>query len=261
MARGIKRHMKRVNAPSHWMLGKLNGVWAPKPTAGPHKLRECMPLIVLLRNRLKYALTNKEVIQIVKQRLIKVDDRVRTESRYPTGLMDVITIDKTKENFRMLMDLKGRFVVHKIHKDEASYKMCKVLRVGTSPKGVPHIVTHDGRTIRYPDPEISRHDSVRVDLKTGHILDFVKFEMGNCVMVTAGNNSGRVGTVTLREKHQGGFDMVHCKDANDNSFVTRLQNVLVIGKGDKPWVSLPKGNGIKLTIAQDQALRMAKQRR
>jgi ribosomal protein S4E len=39
--------MKRINAPKHWMLDKMGGVWAPKPSAGPHKTRECVPLIVL----------------------------------------------------------------------------------------------------------------------------------------------------------------------------------------------------------------------
>lgn len=43
----------RLNAPSHWMLDKLSGVFAPKPSPGPHKQRECLPLTVLLRNRLK----------------------------------------------------------------------------------------------------------------------------------------------------------------------------------------------------------------
>ncbi|CAK9025099.1 unnamed protein product, partial [Durusdinium trenchii] len=40
-------------APKQWMLDKLRGRWAPKPNAGPHKLRECLPLIVMLRQRLK----------------------------------------------------------------------------------------------------------------------------------------------------------------------------------------------------------------
>jgi small subunit ribosomal protein S4e len=69
------------------MLDKLTGVWAPKPSAGPHKTRECMPLIVFLRNRLKYALTGNEVKYIVKQRLVKVDGRVRTDVTYPAGFM------------------------------------------------------------------------------------------------------------------------------------------------------------------------------
>ncbi|KAI5956085.1 RPS4, partial [Candida margitis] len=36
------------------MLDKLSGTYAPKSSPGPHKLRESLPLIVFLRNRLKY---------------------------------------------------------------------------------------------------------------------------------------------------------------------------------------------------------------
>merc|ERR1719393_621549 len=106
MARGPKKHLKRLNAPKHWMLDKLGGVWAPRPSTGPHKLRECLPLIVLLRNRLKYALTGKEVKYILKQRLIKVDARVRTDNTYPSGFMDVVSIEKTGETFRLLYDVR-----------------------------------------------------------------------------------------------------------------------------------------------------------
>ena len=42
---------------------------------------------MFLRNRLKYALTGNEVLKIVKQRLIKVDGKVRTEVNYPAGFM------------------------------------------------------------------------------------------------------------------------------------------------------------------------------
>ena len=42
------------------MLGKLDGIFAPRPSTGPHRLRECLPLCIILRNRLKYALTNQE---------------------------------------------------------------------------------------------------------------------------------------------------------------------------------------------------------
>lgn len=33
----------------------------------------------------------------------------------------------------------------------------------------------------------------------------------------------------------------------------RMTNVFVIGKGDKPLISLPKGKGIRLNILQEQA--------
>jgi hypothetical protein len=87
MVRGPKRHLKRLNAPKSWMLAKMGGVWAPKPSAGPHKQRECLPLSIILRNRLKYALTRKESMQIVMQRLVKVDGKVRTDLNFPAGFM------------------------------------------------------------------------------------------------------------------------------------------------------------------------------
>jgi ribosomal protein S4E len=58
---------------------------APRPSPGPHKLRESLPLTIFLRNRLKYAMTGQEVTKITHQRLIKVDGKVRTDETFPTG--------------------------------------------------------------------------------------------------------------------------------------------------------------------------------
>ncbi len=101
----------------------------------------------MLRNRLKYALTTKEVTAIVMQRHVKVDHKVRTDSHFPAGLMDVVQIEKTNEHFRLLYDVKGRFVIHRITSEEADYKLCKVRNYQIGAKGVPSLSTHDGRTI------------------------------------------------------------------------------------------------------------------
>ncbi|CAI5757538.1 unnamed protein product [Candida verbasci] len=253
MARGPKHHLKRLAAPSHWMLDKLSGTYAPRPSAGPHKLRESLPLIVFLRNRLKYALNGREVKAILMQQHVKVDGKIRTDTTYPTGFMDVITLDATNENFRLIYDVKGRFAVHRISSEEASYKLAKIKKVALGKKGIPYVVTHDGRTIRYPDPLIRANDTIKIDLVTGKIDDFIKFDTGKLVMVTGGRNMGRVGVITHREKHEGGFDLVHIKDKLDNTFVTRLSNVFIIGEEQsKPWVSLSKGKGIKLSITEER---------
>ncbi|KAL7374894.1 hypothetical protein ABVT39_008723 [Epinephelus coioides] len=256
-ARGPKKHLKRVAAPKHWMLDKLTGVFAPRPSTGPHKLRECLPLIIFLRNRLKYALTGDEVKKICMQRFIKIDGKVRTDVTYPAGFMDVISIEKTGEHFRLIYDVKGRFTVHRITAEEAKYKLCKVKKIIIGTKGIPHLVTHDARTIRYPDPLIKVNDTIRIDLDTGKITDFIKFDTGNLCMVTGGANLGRIGVITNRERHPGSFDVVHVKDSTGNSFATRLSNIFVIGKGNKPWVSLPRGKGIRLTIAEERDKRLA----
>jgi small subunit ribosomal protein S4e len=239
------------------MLDKMTGTWAPRPSPGPHKLRECLPIIIFLRNRLKYALTRKEVMSIMMQRLVKVDGKVRTDITYPSGFMDVISIDKTGEHFRLIYDVKGRFTVHRITAEEAQYKLCKVKKVLIGNKGVPYAVTHDGRTLRYPDPLIKANDTVKLDLTTGKISEFVKFDTGNVCYITGGRNMGRIGVITHRERHHGGFDIIHVKDALGHDFATRLTNVFVIGEGNKPWISLPKQKGLKLSIAEERDRRIA----
>ncbi|CDW96668.1 hypothetical protein [Sporisorium scitamineum] len=299
LVRGPKHHLKRLNAPSSWMLDKLSGTYAPRPSNGPHKLREALPLVdrqktedgisqywskavgssrkaysaysldpnspqhwtstaqtkhgkILLRNRLKYALTGREVNAITAQRLIKIDGKVRTDPTYPTGFQDVVSIEKSGEHFRILYDVKGRFIVHRITAEEATYKLLKVKKVQLGARGVPHIVTHDGRTIRYPDPAIKVNDTVRFDIESQKILDFVAFDTGANVMVTGGRNQGRAGIITGRERHLGGFDIVHIRDVLGRDFSTRLSNVFVIGTNGKPMISMPRGGGVKLTITEER---------
>ena len=70
-----------------------------------------------------------------------------------------------------------------IQKISWQYKLCKVKKVGTGRKGVPFLVTHDARTIRYPNPDIKVHDTVMVDIATGKITQFIKFEPGEWLIV------------------------------------------------------------------------------
>jgi small subunit ribosomal protein S4e len=269
MARGPIKHLKRLNAPKHWMLDKLGGTWAPRSSQGPHKLRESLPLTLVLRNRLRYALTRREVLMVVMRRNIQVDGKIRTDLNYPAGFMDVITIKKTNEHFRLLYDVKGRFVLHRITPEEASYKLCRVIRVARAKKAsigrnpfqtgqaavIPYGVTHDGRTIRFIDPIVKANDTIKIDIATGKQIDHIKFDVGQLAMITRGHNIGRVGSIVSVERHPGSFDIVHLRDRRNGAFATRLQNVFVIGAGNEPHVSLPKGNGIKLSILEEREKR------
>jgi len=276
MGRGPKKHLKRLNAPRKWMLGKLGGIWAPRPSAGPHKLRESLPVTLILRDKLKYALTRRETIMVVMRRHVQVDKRIRTDMNFPTGFMDVVEIAKTNDRFRVLYDVKGRFVLHSIEKEEAAFKLARVQKiaigskasVGRNPfaKGqaaaIPYIVTHDGRTIRYADPVVKVNDVVKIDLESGKIIGHFKFEVGNVAMVTRGANTGRVGEVTRIEKHPGSYEIIHLRDKKGAAFATRVANVFIIGgagkEGVKPEISLPKGKGIQLSIVEERELRAKK---
>ncbi|KAE8658653.1 40S ribosomal protein S4 [Hibiscus syriacus] len=216
-ARGLKKHLTRLNTPRHWMLDKLGGAF--------------------------YALTCREVIAILMQRHVMVDGKFRTEKTYLAGFMDVVSIPKTNEDFRLLCDTKGRFCLHAITGDET-----KVFHTSIRM-----------RTIRYPDPLIKANDTIKLDLESNKIVDFIKFDVGNVVMVTGGRNRGRIGVIKNREKHKGSFETIHVQDAAGHEFATRLGNVFTIGKGTKPWVSLPKDKGIKLSIIEEARKRLVAQ--
>ncbi|KAB0386029.1 hypothetical protein FD755_000985 [Muntiacus reevesi] len=131
MAHGLKKHLKCVTAPNHWMPDKLTGVFASHPFTGPHELREYLLLVIFLRNRLKY-----------------IDGKVWTDITYSADFMDIIGINKTGENFHLLLE-----------KD-----LCGA-------KGILHLMTHDVCTISHLESLIKVNDTIQIDLVTGANLE------------------------------------------------------------------------------------------
>jgi small subunit ribosomal protein S4e len=127
------------------------------------------------------------------------------------------------------------------------------------PKGIPYIVTHDGRTIRFPSPLVKTNDTIKLNLRTNEIVTYYKFDVGCKVLITGGNNIGRVGTLERVEKHEGSYDIVHIKDENGLEFSTRLQNVFVIGTKTVDITLLKKHN--KLNIVQERDARESRRPR
>jgi small subunit ribosomal protein S4e len=80
----------------------------------------------------------------------------------------------------------------------------------------------------------------------------IKFENGAQVLITGGNNIGRVGILQHVEKHPSSFDIAHVKDSHGQAFATRVTNVFVIGHGNKSTISLLPQKGIKLNILEER---------
>lgn len=261
MARGPRKHLKRLNAPKHWMLSKLDGIYASRPSQGPHKLRECVPISILLRHKLRYAMTGREVMKIVKDGQIKVNGQVRTDPRFPIGLMDVLSIDKTSENFRMLLDSKGRFVCQPI--TDIDRTLVRIVKKFKGPGGKIYCVGHNSWTFAYPHPDMQISDSVRVkisDKNNPQEHEVIKFKLGSEALCVGGRNKGRIGVITHHTKIQASQDIVALMGNDGKSFSTQLRNLFVIGdaKG-KSMVETTKGKGVRKNITDERKLRMKRQ--
>jgi small subunit ribosomal protein S4e len=253
--RGVYKHLKRIHAPKSWMLSKVGGIWATKPSQGPHKLRECIPLNLLLRTKLRLALNGKEAKLICKSKEgnISIDGKVRTDFKYPVGIMDIVTINKTNSNYRVNFDVKGRWRLVKISKEEAKYKLCKVTKRSMGPKKIPFITTSDGRTLRYPHPDIKEHDSIKLDLTKNEIIAHYKYKIGAQVLIIGGNNIGRAGQIEKIEKHPGSYEIVYIKDTTGKVFSTRLTNIFITGD-QKSEIPVEKYNTL-LSIIDERKLK------
>ncbi|KAJ8769795.1 hypothetical protein K2173_007655 [Erythroxylum novogranatense] len=181
-----KKILKRYNALKHWKLDKFGSAFFShflylgfEPSSGPHKSRKCFALILVLRNRWKYALTYREVISILMQRHVLAYAKVRTDETYPASFINVVSIPKINENFHILYDTKVLFCLPSILDDEA--KLCKVSLGQFGGKVTRCHNTYDGRTIRYPDPLVKANDKIKL-------------------------------TLEIREKHKGTLETIHIQE-------------------------------------------------
>jgi len=242
-SKGGLGHLKRLASPSYWPLHRKESTWAPKPNAGAHSSSNCIPLELIIRDELSLAKNRREVAGILATGKVRVDGRVRLEKNHPAGLMDVVEFPDANIAYRVLpVERKGLSLV-RIPKDEAKFKLCKILRKGVAPGGLVQYGTHDGRSLTIPATEsgtaaYSTNDTLRISIPTQRVLSHVKFEKGNFALVTAGRNLGKSGKIVeLQPGTATRPAMVTIEDTTGNKFDTMVDYTFVVGT-DKPTIKL-----------------------
>jgi small subunit ribosomal protein S4e len=250
MARmGGQRRLKRLAAPVFWPIPKKEAKWAVKPRPGPHSQDRSIPLLVLVRDILKFATTAREARKIIAEGHIKVDGVVRKDYKFPVGPMDVIEIVDTGETFRLLPYPTKVLVLHPIPKEEAQYKPVRIENKTTVKGGHVQLNLFDGRNIliRVKDPRNPVEDTYKtldtllIKVPGQEIVKHIQFGEGKIAILIAGRNVGRVGVIRGVQRGWGWKrSIVTLEDQKGSQFQTSLEYVLVIGE-DKPLISLPEG--------------------
>jgi len=151
-----------------------------KPTPGPHSLENCLPITLLLRDILGIAKTRKEAKTITAQGKVYVNGKVRRDDKFPTGLMDVVSLPDMDKHFRVLPSHKG-LILHPIGKEEASFKLCRIENKTVVKNGHIQLNLHDGSNVlvKVADPKnpqedvYSTFDTVKISLPDRQILEHI----------------------------------------------------------------------------------------
>ena len=122
----MSKHMKRLASPRTWSIPKKGNVWVTRQNAGPHPIQSSIPLLIAIRDELKYCDTAREAKRIIAQKEIIVDGKPVRDPKRPLGIMDVVRIPKVKEQFRVLPDEHGRIKLVPISPEEAKWKLVRI---------------------------------------------------------------------------------------------------------------------------------------
>jgi small subunit ribosomal protein S4e len=245
--RGQKKHLKRLPAPRHWPIKRKEAKFTTRVVPGPHPKEECLTLAVLLREVLGYAENMREVKAILSSGQIRVDGVVRKDSRFPVGLMDVVEIGASKEQFRLLPKQRGGLRLVNIDDAEAKFKLCRIETKTMVKGGKVQLGLHDGRTIILPEGEkpsdYKTLDTLKVGIPTQKLMKTINLDKGVYAVVSRGKNVGIEGKILEIEKRLGTHaSTVTLQDPDGNRFQTALEYVFVVGK-TKPEVTLESKGG------------------
>ncbi len=190
----MKQHLKRLATPRTWPVARKTSRFIARPLPGSHRFGMSMPLAVILRDVLGRASSAREARLIVRNKNVLVDNRPITESRFQVGLMDTLSLPDTGEYYRMIVNLRGQLALVPIPAEEASLKVCSVVRKTVVAGGSIQASLHDGRVVP-SGSAYSIGDSLLIRLPTQEIISHLKLEKGAMAYMAGGRHIGRMGVV------------------------------------------------------------------
>jgi len=213
-------------------LVRAEVAWAPDRKAirfvtaprGAHPLDRSLPLLLIIRDKLKLAETAREARKIIKGRKVKVDGKVCRDHKRGIGLFDVLEV--AGKTYRML-PVKAGLKLKEVDNKEGILKLCKVTCKVAASEGKIQLGLHDGRSILTEKSDVKPGDSLLVELPSQAVKDQIPLEPGVLAVITYGANAGKLARVKSIER--GLFPRAWLTIDNQ-TFEAPLRAVMPVGK-------------------------------
>lgn len=229
----MKSHLKRLGAPKSWKIKRKEKMFVIRPNPGASSFKLGLPLMVVLRDILGYANTSKEAKYILLNQEILVDEKRRKDLKFIVGLMSTISIPKIKQNFRVILNKKGKLELIPLKAEESNIKLCKIINKNFIKKKI-QLGLSDGRNLLIEKGDMKVGDSLVIELPHQGIKKHLKFEKGALTYSTSGKHVGEIATIQEIDRN-----VILCKTKAGEKFETRKENVVIIGK-DKSEITIEK---------------------
>jgi small subunit ribosomal protein S4e len=210
-------HQKRLPAPKHYPIKRKQNTYV-STIKGSRSSENAVPAVLVLRDILEYADTEKEAKEIVRNGdLLRNGEPIR-DIKEGIGILDVVEIPETEEVYRVIR--KGKYLEF-VPVEDNEKVAGKV--VGKSVEGEDYVYRlHNGENYRTKD-----------EFSTGSTLVFnggveeIELEEEAEVLVIDGKHAGE--TAELTEINERGMNSnVGTVEENGEEFETQLENLVAI---------------------------------
>lgn len=236
----MSRHMKRLTAPRSWPIPRKTKHWIVHPSPGPHSVEMSLPVLVVVRDMLHLCDTAVEARHILSAGDVLIDGRIVKDRKFPVGLMDIVSIPKLNQHYRMLLNQRGKFELVKIPQGKEQWKLCRIEGKTTVRNAKTQIGLHDGRSILVDSDKYKTGDVLKIEVPTQKILDTYRLTKGSTAIIISGAHAGKMAIIEdYIVTRTPGPNIVKFKDGTS----TVNENVFVVGS-KTPEIELPEARVI-----------------
>lgn len=228
----VKQHLKRLATPKTWKIQKKGLTFITRPKPGAHSQRLSLSLSTIMKIMIKCAKTTREVKKMLLASEITVDGKRVKDHRLPVGLMDVISLKPTKENYRIIFNKKGNLSTISIDDKEAKSKLSQINGKTILKGGKVQLNLSDSRNIIVEKDEYKVGDSIMFEVPSQKITGNFKLDKGAAILLIAGKHIADIGTV----EKVGSYAVIYKNDKGEAK-TTASKYAFVVGK-DKPALKI-----------------------
>jgi len=226
-----KNHMMRVAAPKTMQIQRKTHKFITRSSPGPHPIKASIPLNTLMKEMLSLSTTTRETKKILHTNEMLIDGIRRVDVRFPVGLFDTIDFKGINEQYRVLLNTKGKLELVKIKQEETGTKPCKIINK-TMVKGKVQLNLYDGKNVTVDKDSYKVGDSLLLSLPDQKISKHLKLDKKASILLVGGKHTGETGVVEDIIKNK-----IIYKDHHGNLVETSKEYAFVVGDA-KPLVTL-----------------------
>lgn len=183
-------HLKRSKAEKGWPIPRKGTTYLARSN---HAQKKGVSLLMVLRDILGIAETKKEARHMLLNEDVKVNGKIRKSEKFPMQFFDVLTLDKTKKNYRLNI-VNKKFTLEEVSGKDSESKIVKIIGKKILDKKRIQINLEDGTNSVY-DKSFNVNDSAVVDFKSNKIISVLPLKTGAKVEIISGKHSGEKGSL------------------------------------------------------------------